>query len=111
MEEKYEPYRLLFRTAQHFEREEGNNYVNNDVIANYRIEIGIKDSAKNYAIRMDQKGGVSLLEVEAETFKIIKNHEELEKNKDNLTAVKIFKQNLEMVKFDKFDDFIKIIKA
>jgi len=111
MEKKYDPNQLLLSVAICFESEGKTLFeVPNEEIAKYKIEIEIKDSAKKYTIAMDKKGEVLLLEgVDLSGW--IKKHEVLEQNKDNLTAVKIFKQNLEIVKFDTFDDFLKIIEV
>lgn len=111
MEEKYDPNYLLIQTVAYFESEGKTHFVvkNEDTIK-YKIEIGIKDSAKKYTIAMDQKGNILLLKGAEISGRIMKS-DELEKNKDNLTTVKIFKQNLEQVKFDSFNDFLKIIET
>ena len=105
MEEKYDPNYLLTSVATLFEAE-GKNFfvVSNEDIVKYKIEIEIKDSAKKYTIAMAQKGRVLLLEG-AEISGRIKNHDDLEKNKDKLGEVKIFINNKEKMKVKSFEDF------
>lgn len=85
--------------------------VTNDELANYRIEIEIKDSAKKYTIDMDKKGRILVLEgARASLLGWVKNPDELEKNKDNLGAVVVNRKKKEPVEYPDFENFYKTIK-
>lgn len=101
MEEKYSPTHLLSSVASSYELG-----VTKEKIAKYKIEIEIKDSAKNYTIRKDQHGKTLLLEG-TEIKESIKNHDELEKNKDKLGEVTIFINNKKKKEFKTFEEFIE----
>lgn len=104
MEDKYNSAFLLLKTARFFETKDGNMDINNDVIANYRIEIGIKDRAEKYTILMDQQGGIKLLEG-AEISGRVRGNEELEKNKDELESVTIFKHGKPHRTYQTYEEF------
>jgi hypothetical protein len=104
MEDKYNPQFLLGRVAHYFEVKEGNFVLTKKEILKYRIEIEIKNSEKNYTIAMDQKGSVLLLEG-ADISGATKNHDELEKNKDNLGAVVLSRVQKTSIGYSDFEDF------
>jgi len=108
MEEKYNPVFLLTRATQYFEAMEGNSDITIEIIRKYKIEIEIKDSAEKYTIAMDKKGDILLLG--AELRGLIKKHDDLEKNKDNLGAVIVNRAQKEPEDYPNLESFYQIIK-
>lgn len=106
MRKKYDPNFLLLCVATYFESEEKMRWVvDNNVFPKYEIVIKIKDSVDKFRIGMC---GVRLLLMRGN---VIKNHDELEKNKDNLGAVVVNRVEKTSIEYPDFEDFYnKVIK-
>ena len=106
MRKKYDPNFLLLCVATYFESEGKMRWVvDNDVFAKYGIVIEIKDSVDKFRIGMY---GKRLLLMKGN---VIKNHDELEKNKDNLGTVVVNSLQKTSIEYPDFEDFYdKVIK-
>jgi hypothetical protein len=104
MRKKYDPNFLLLRVASYFESEGKMRWVvDNNVFAKYEIVIEIKDSVDKFRIRMY---GKRLLLMRGN---LIKNLDELEKNKDNLGAVVVNRLQKTSIEYSDFEDFYNTI--
>lgn len=104
MEKKYNPSILLMGVALNFEFEgKEHDLVTNDELAKYEILIEIKDSIDKFRLRMFND---KLLLLRGKT---VKNHDELEKNKDNLGAVVVNSVQKSPIKYSNYEDFWKKI--
>lgn len=104
MEKKYDPNFLLLYVAAYFESEGKMRWVvDNDVFAKYEIAIEIKDSVDKFRIGMY---GKRLLLMRGS---VIKNHDELEKNKDNLGAVVVNRVDKTSIEYSDFESFYNTI--
>jgi len=104
MKKKYDPNFLLLYVAAYFESEEKLRLVvENDVFAKYEILIEIKDSVEKFRIRMH---GKRLLLMRGS---LIKNHDELEKNKDNLGTVVVNRVDKTSIEYSDFESFYNTV--
>lgn len=104
MRKKYDPNFLLLCVATYFESEGKMRWVvDNDVFAKYEIVIEIKDSVDKFRIGMY---GKRLLLMRGN---LIKNLDELEKNKDNLGAVVVNRLQKTSIEYSDFEDFYNTI--
>jgi len=100
MEDKYNPERLLLRVANSLESEGKMAWsVAYEDLARYEILIEIKDSNDNFRIRMLEDKVVLLRR------RTVKNHDELEKNKDNLGGVVINRMQKSPINYSNYEDF------
>jgi hypothetical protein len=106
MRKKYDPNFLLLCVATYFESEGKMRWVvDNDVFAKYEIVIEIKDSVDKFRIEMHGKKLLLMRGL------VIKNHDELEKNKDHLGFVIINRVQKTSIEYPNFEDFYnKVIK-
>ena len=104
MKDKYNPSFLLLCVATCF-KSEGKNFweVGNDEIAKYEIVIEIKDSAEKFRIRM-AKNKVELIRGVGLSG-LTKDHDELEKNKDNLGAVIVNRKQKTSINHSNYEVF------
>ena len=104
MENKYNPEFLLGRTTSYFESEGKMSWTfTNDEMAKYEIVIAIKDSTDKFTIRMFEDRVVLLI------GKRVKNHEELERNKDNLGAVIVNRGQETSTNYPNYEVFWNVI--
>lgn len=104
MKKKYDPNFLLLYVAAYFESEEKMRLrVDNDVFAKYEIVIEIKDSVDKFRIGMH---GKRLLLMRGS---VIKDHDELEKNKDNLGTVVVNRLQKTSIEYPDFESFYNTI--
>lgn len=100
MEDKYNPSRLLPEIATYFESEEKIICeVPNEEIAKYRISVYPKKSMHKFVIMM-VNDRIELLRKNA-----IKNYDELEKNKDELGHVAVFKGRKPLRTYRTYEEF------
>lgn len=106
MRKKYDPNFLLLKVATYFESEGKMRWiVDNDVFTKYEIIIAIKDSVDKFRIGMQEN---RLLLMRGH---VVKNHDELEKHKDNLGAVVVNRVQKTSIEYSDFEDFFnKVIK-
>ncbi len=106
MKKKYDPSFLLLCVVAYFESEGKMRWVvENDVFAKYEIVIEIKDSVDKFRIGLC---GKRLLLMRGS---VTKNHDELEKNKDNLGSVVVNREQKTSIEFPDFEEFCnKVIK-